>query len=216
VPESVGDYLIVSAGPPVERIVQGSDISQWELRPADLDRLELDDASPVSPSWVGAVPRDLSDTVCLEVLHSTEGTPTATCRPVPASTRPLDLHGAYVPPSLRKSMLTALGVDSLPTEGLVLGRVVDDKGAPISGLRVVPTPPATIVYVAGDGNRVDDKSIETSASGMWISIDAAPRTTWSIAGTVPSPIVPSAIGGRIAGHLTVVELVLGTPTTTQE
>jgi hypothetical protein len=211
VPASIAEYLIVSAGPPVERIVQGSDTSQWELRPADLELLEPDATSSIAPLWTGSVPRELTDTICLEALHRTEGGPTATCRAVPTTARALDLHGAYVPPTLRKDILAALGLDTVPPEGLVLGRVVDGNGAPIEGIKVVPSPMASTVYIDGTGNHIDAASTETSPSGMWVSIDAAPRTLWSVDGPLPSPVTPSAIGGRIAGHLTIVELVIGAP-----
>ena len=215
VSNTIAEYLIVSAGPPFERPIEGSKATQWELRPGDLEQLDPDPSSRIAPTWTGALSRELGKTVCLEVLHRTEGGPTATCRPMPTSPRELDLRGAYVAPPLRKAVLAALGVDSTPAEGLVLGRVVNENGVPVAGVKVAPDNSAHVIYVTSENDRIglDEKIAETGASGMWVSVDAGPHTMWSVASTLPSPVTAQALGGRIAGRLTVVELVLGTPTT---
>jgi hypothetical protein len=207
---ATAEYLILSAGAPVERPGKGTD-TEWELRPGDLAQLVADRTSRQIPAWTGPLPTDLGDTVCLEVLHRTEGAPTATCRSVPPAARSLDLSGAYVSPALRKIVLDALALDALPADGLVLGRVVDRRGEPVEGIAVAPTPPAKIVYIADDGKHIDEAIATTSASGMFVSIDAGPGTTWSAAASGPAPATPAAVGGRIAGHMTIVELVLGDP-----
>jgi hypothetical protein len=204
-------YLILSAGEPAETPIEGG--TQWELVPTALSQLVPDTGGRGDPAWTGVLDPAVEDVICLEVLHRTEGTPTATCRTMPSAVRSLDLSGGYVSPALRGRVLTALGLPALPPEGLVVGRVVDRNGAPVPGVSVSAAPAATAVYISDDGARIDATITETSASGLFVSDDAGPGTTWSVGGSSPAPVPasPPAIGGRIRGHLTVVELVLGEP-----
>jgi hypothetical protein len=207
---TTADYLILSAGEP-EPATAGE--PQWELVPTKLSQLVPETGGRGDPTWTGVLDPAVQGVVCLEVLHRTEGTPTATCRTMPSAVRTLELSGGYVDPALRGRVLTALGLAALPPEGLVVGRVVDRNGAPVPGVSVSAVPAATAVYISDDGARIDASITETSASGLFVSDDAGPGTTWSVGGSSPAPVPAStpAIGARIRGHLTVVELVLGEP-----
>jgi hypothetical protein len=212
VDQATADYLILSAGEPMERLTEDGG-TEWELRPTALSQLVPEAGGRGDPAWTGALDPAVEDVLCLEVLHRTEGTPTATCRSMPSAVRSVELDGGYVPPALRDRVLTAIGLSALPPDGLVVGRVVDRNGAPVPGMSVLASPPASAVYISGDGARIEADLDETSTSGLFVSTDAAFGTLWSVYGNSPAPVPASrpAIGGRIRGHLTVVELVLGEP-----
>lgn len=214
VDQATADYLILSAGEPMETSTEAGG-TQWELLPTALSQLVPDTGSRGDPAWTGVLEPAVEDVICLEVLHRTEGTPTVSCRSMPSAVRSVDLDGGYVPPALRDRVLTAIGLTALPPEGLVVGRVVDRNGAPVPGMSVEASPPATAVYISGDGTRIEAGLDETSVSGLFVSDDAAPSTLWTAIGNSPAPVPASrpAIGGRIRGHLTVVELVVGEPST---
>ena len=118
-----------------------------------------------------------SGDLCTVVLDSgPQVTATATCTTIPtdpARTR-VDLRGILVTTGTLQPLLDAMG-SAFPEAGLVVGRVLDQSGTPMAGVRVIPSA-GTVEYLDEAGTGFTGTA--TSSGGYFISRDAPFGTTW--------------------------------------
>lgn len=186
---------LLEVGTPVAR---GTGFS---MSSSDTSRLTLEPSSGPVRAWSADWSTDSMETgapkvACLSVLErAPETTPSLTCKPLAPGATTLDLPGVLLRRGQLQAVLTALGETSFPTDGLVVGVVVDRGGLAQEGVRVVPSF-GSVRYL--DRNVLVDGA--TTKSGIFVSRDAPFHSAWSAAGT------SGGYGGRVAGHVTVVLL----------
>jgi hypothetical protein len=96
----------------------------------------------------------------------------------------------------------------------VLGLVVDDENEPAAGVTIEVTNGASVLYLSEDLGSVVEGATATTASGMFVSIDAPYAignqvTTWTVDG-LPAVVQPG-YGGQVEAKVTVVLLQLQDP-----
>ena len=209
VPDSLAVNLDVLTGEPLPRTDTTTQTTEYYLDSTDTTSLTQVSFSPV-PSWQGNVATKFVNAACLEVLDPTSAQTTAsvTCKTATSADTSLDLNGIRVAKSTLAEVLTALGDTEFPDQGLVLGMVVDDVGAPAPSITVVPSS-GTVKYLSGDRSSITGQNA-TTTSGIFISTDAPFNTSWGINSI--SQMVTASYGGLINGKLTVVLIELREPT----
>ncbi len=138
---------------------------------------------------------------CIEVLEDVPmATRTLACSDDLKPGR-IDATGIRLKPDKLAEILTALnGNTSFPSEGLVLGIVLDDHLMPVSGATVTTAPAGgTILYLSADRTSFSTTG-STSSNGIFVSTDAPYGTRFSH-GTFAS-----AFGGLVEGKVTLVVL----------
>ncbi len=199
VDRTVADRLDVSVGEP-------SPVGDsFELKPGDTYELDLTDSS--TPAWAAIITDiTLMNVACVEVLESAAGTTAAlTCRAGVASDE-INLPGYFLKKTTLNQILSAIGLASFPVEGgLVVGMVVDENFSPRAG-ETVACNGCTVQYVNLARNGTVNGA--TSASGIFVSTDAAFGTTFSVSSAPgASATVPlNVIGGVVEGKVTIVIL----------
>jgi hypothetical protein len=186
---------------------------RWVLTAGDTEPLVPRLASP-PPTWEAEVVPDWESVVCVETLdRGILASPAVRCAaaPPPPIDRPVLLGGQF----LASQTLVTIGgaVGGLPGAGLVVGRVVDERGEPLAG--------ATVLASDGDPSTLDDGAVlylspdlravvttgATTSSGAFVSLDARFDVAWSALAadgtTGADELVP---GGRIEDKVTVVVL----------
>ncbi|MBA2544734.1 MAG: hypothetical protein H0V17_34135 [Deltaproteobacteria bacterium] len=159
-----------------------------------------------TPAWGAGVDLELQSSACIQALEDgAQTTSSLRCKAVSASDNMLDLPGVRLPKTTLDDILGALALVEFPEEGLTVGIVLDNVGAPASGLTVSSTM-GSVEYI--NASRTGVVTGATSASGIFVSRDAPYGTnfsTFSIEQTV------NAIGGLVDGKVTVVILQFDTP-----
>jgi hypothetical protein len=195
VDKAVADRLSVGVGEP-EPLAD-----TYVLNPADSSELVRNPSS--TPAWSGVLTGvEFMTAACLEVLEDGAQTTTAlTCDPRAVGNKDFDLQGYYVKKTTLAQILSAIGETSFPDQGgLVIGIAVGEDSNPIAG-QPVTCSGCTIQYV--NAARTGLVAGSTSASGVFVSTDAAFGTVFSLP---LSPQQATAVGGIVEGKVTVVVL----------
>jgi hypothetical protein len=195
-PGGTADSLFVWSGEP--RIFDGS----YLLHPTDVVAMHLDDNG--TPHWTAETAQAFDRYACVEVLEDVAQT-VATLHCAPVADLPAELTGYWIRrDALQPILKTAASVlgDQVLDSGLTIGLVVDGSAIGVGGVAVRTSSPARITYLSKDAIGSD----ATFASGIFVSDDAPFGTTFSAPGARP------AIGGVVAGKVTIVVLTVGAPT----
>jgi hypothetical protein len=208
VPPQVGSRLAVAVGEP--RF--DAELLQYVMTNDESVGLIRTFVDP--PLWQGDdLELSLEESVCVQVLEGVvQATATLHCDVIDGDEELLALSGVLVDTALIDEVADALG--GIPDEGLVLGLVVDAENEPTAGATVEVTNGATVLYLSEDHSTVVEGATATTASGMFVSIDAPYAignqvTTWTVDG-LPGVVAPGH-GGQVEAKVTVVLLQLQDP-----
>jgi hypothetical protein len=174
-------------------------------------------------SWSGNVDQLFTTYACLSVLdRAPESTSTVTCKTASVTDDELDFTvtpGVRLKKSSLDQILAALSLSRFPIGGLTIGIVLDQDGFPRGGHVIEPivesgVPTPTIKYLSGDRMSASGTATSTgNGGGVFVSLDAPFgtrfRTSASILGLPPKQV--EALGGRIAGTITIVVLQFQEP-----
>lgn len=191
--------LSVSVGEPVDA---DPDVV---LNPGNVATLERTTANP--PAWAGDIEQLFNEHACVAVLDAeAQSTYTVSCVKADLLDDEVDLLGSRLTKTSLDGILGALGLTSVPVQGLTIG-VVLDRGQPVGGL-VVSAPGATVEYLSSNRTSVGGSSTTPGArGGVFVSRDAPFGTVFT---TSRLAATASGIGGRIANKVTIVVLDVGT------
>ncbi len=174
----------------------------YVLNPVDEIELKLVDHS-TPPSWTAKVDQMFSKYICLDVLEfGAEVTPVLQCTTVDDGSQ-VDLRGIRLNRSELRNVVQALNnanITSFPDDGLTIGIVLDQASAGAADYVVDTGQQGTVTYLAGPTTLGGSK---TSKTGIFVSTDAPFGTRFTTTGERPTR---SAIGGKVAGKVTVVIL----------
>jgi hypothetical protein len=163
-----------------------------------------------SATWSDTIENPmLVGSYCIEVLEDVPmATRTLTCSDdTDAIKSRIDASGIRLKPDKLAEILTALnGNTSFPSEGLVLGIVLDDHLMPVEGATIKPSK-GSVLYLSADRTSFSDTG-PTSANGIFVSTDAPYKTTFD---WVNHDGV-RGFGGLVEGKVTIVVLQESTPT----
>lgn len=168
--------------------------------------IEGSDTIPLSPelgpipSFSGQTERVLADvcSVLLELLP--QSTASVTCERLPEGADQIDVRGVLVSVDTLEQVLAAMGADTFPPEGLVVGRVVDHTGAPLPKVTVMPSA-GTVEYLSADRSILIGN--DTTASGLFIARDVPFGSTWTAVHNVDGRREQgSIVGGLVDSKVT--------------
>ncbi|MDQ3334839.1 MAG: hypothetical protein M4D80_06750 [Myxococcota bacterium] len=188
-----GSQLTVSVGEPS---LAGAD-TVHSLKGEDARALAMTVEGFV-PIWKSSVDLTFNEVACVQVLEdSAQATTSVKCSRdnIPPMNNMLGLRGISLPKATLDQILAALPLAQFPANGMTVGIVVDSLFNPVAG-QVVSAPGATIRYL--NASRTSFNGTSTSASGVFVSLDAEFKTRFSVPGA------PEEIGGRIQDKVTVV------------
>lgn len=191
--------------------------TEYELNPSDLEPLSRETALP--PSWRGDTGL-FTQYACLSVLDDTpQSTTTLTCQTASVLDEILDFTsrpGVRLTKQTLDEILAALSLAQFPAEGLTIGIVLDVNGNPRQGIKVEtmssePMITPTIRYLSSDRTTVDGTVTSSGQRGaVFVSTDAPFGTVFSAKVEPPFQQV-EALGGRVAGKVTIVVLQFSDP-----
>ncbi|HKE16949.1 MAG TPA: hypothetical protein VKB80_18880 [Kofleriaceae bacterium] len=170
--------LTVGVAPP--RQVPGFPTSQVVIDRDDT--IDLDREDGAVPTFAAELDEPLDGTRCTVVLDSApaESTSDVVCYDVDGEANPLEVPGVLVPKERLDAIMGALALDDFPSEGLVVGRVVDHTGIPLAGVAVTPDVPGgadAVEYLSADLTAVEGPV--TSTSGFFASRTVPFGTRWT-------------------------------------
>jgi len=140
------------------------------------DTIPLEPVAGPTPIFSGETDKVFEE-VCSVLLElSPQSTASVTCRRLAADIEEIDVRGVLVSVDTLDQVLAAMGEDSFPPEGLVVGRVVDHTGAPLSNVIVMPSA-GSVDYLSADRSILIGN--DTSASGLFIARDVPFGATWT-------------------------------------
>lgn len=140
------------------------------------DTIPLDPVLGPIPSFIGETDH-VPETACSVLLELTpQSVASVTCQRLSAEVEEIDVRGVLVAVETLDQMLAAMGAEAFPPEGLVVGRVVDHTGAPLSNVKVMPSE-GTVEYLSADRSTLFGN--DTSANGLFIARDVPFDATWS-------------------------------------
>jgi hypothetical protein len=195
---NAGSRLSVAIGEPT---LKGA-AAVHSLEPADTRPLDMEPIGQAAIWEQGSIDLDFVDVGCVQVLEDgAQNTATLTCddNRFPPIMPMLDMRAFWLSKPSLDQVLAALGLAQFPPSGLTIGIVVDDLGVPIAGETVTASPSGTIRYLSADRTSVGGS--QTTASGMFVSLDAGLPTAFSVAGGIGE-----RTGGRVQGKVTLVVL----------
>ncbi|HEU0037239.1 MAG TPA: hypothetical protein VFQ53_41800 [Kofleriaceae bacterium] len=171
--------------------------TEFELNPAQsraLDRVP----GVVPPQWSADVDLMFDSSACVQVLEDApQSTTVVTCETLSPPITSVDIAGVRVTRESLQQLLTALGLAAFPEAGMTIGIVLDNNLKPAQGYTVTSTQ-GTVQYLNGTRTGLATGT-KTTASGMFVSLDAPYGTFFDAALTVP---LGQQIGGRLLGKLT--------------
>jgi hypothetical protein len=198
---TVANSLTLLVGEPVSTNISG----EYVLNPSATIPLQRTQTQP--SAW--SVPINMptfTSAACLEVLEdSQEITPYLTCKSFMPGQKTLDFTGIRVSQTTHDQVLAAMGLSRIPINGLVLGITVDNAGAPLAGMNVVPTS-GTVEYLTADRKALQTGT--TSVAGIFLSTDATFGTSFTAHGASMLQTSLPGFGGVVDGKVTVVVLQL--------
>lgn len=202
----VAAELLVSVGEP--RYVANRDHHEWSpLKALDLEAEAP--PGPADPRWGEAVEvLAIEDSLCVQVIGG-QGTNTATvrCVRIAPAARKLELTGTWLPRPRLAQILAGLGLTEPPAQGMTIGVLLDEKGAPAAGYQIRTSPDSLVQYLTPAGQVVPGGTATTS-TGLFVSM-AAPYGTDFRASQGEQQPRALGIGGRVQGKVTIVVLQLG-------
>lgn len=163
---------------------------------ADLP-LNNEGATPVYQATMKSPFDTLACTVTLE--DAAQATAAATCETVDPS-EDVELGGLLVRKEIVDAVLAALG-ESFPSDGLVIGRVVNESFQPTAGVSVT-VPQGTVQYLSSDLLTLSGGL--TTSSGYFISKDVPFGSIWSAFHSDGRRHSEAPIGGLIRGKVSAV------------
>jgi hypothetical protein len=212
VPSTFSTRLEVSIAEPTFNQVT----EEWFISQSDLVDLMVTALLP-ELTWEVDYPFNFGRTACLQVLSNDIGA-AATIRCYPAAAadlanNQLDAEGTFLAEATLDKIQQALGGGPLPSQGLVVGQVLDMNGNPAEGATVSPSF-GTVQYLSPDLTSTDGLTA-TSASGAFVSTDApfegdAGETNFWNANRGDEFTPDEVIGGRVNDKVAIVILRLGT------
>ncbi len=192
VTEDKAPSLKVRIGQPVP--VDGNP-NNFQIVPAETFELGLIEGTPplwrendveITPEFDFAEDED----VCV-IVTDFFSQPAATCTKITAadvSAMKLQLQGYMVDAETWDTIKNAIGLSDIPSDGLIIGRVVKTSMEPLANVVVTTDPPPILWYINEDLTGVTDSVgvplTKTSKSGYFVAHGAgAPfRTTWDATG----------------------------------
>jgi hypothetical protein len=202
--EQVGSVAVSVVEP--ETITVGS-ATVWTINAADATRLAFV-PGPV-PTFAAFINRALGEELCTLVIEpAPQATSALVCEPGEVSDTMRDVHGVLVPRETLDAVLELVGGE-FPTDGLLIGRVIDHTDAPLAGVVVTPTT-GNVAYLSSD--RASVIGSETSSSGFFLSLDTPYGTGFTARHTGDGRREDGAPrAGLIRGQLTVLVIRMASP-----
>ncbi|MDQ3370408.1 MAG: hypothetical protein M3680_33730 [Myxococcota bacterium] len=168
------------------------------LNPGETRKLDLTVVGIV-PIWRANVDLRFTSLACVQVLeNSAQATAALSCiADVAPPTTSFTVPSIQFPKATLDQVLAALQLPQFPANGLTVGIVVDDDlYNPVAG-ETVNLGMGTVRYLSADRSTTIPGT-QTSASGMFVSLDAPFGTGFSVDGG------REVIGGQVQGRVTVV------------
>jgi hypothetical protein len=195
---TLADQLTVSVGEPQPVVGMAT---EYVLNPTSTRALPRTIVQPI-PTWGADVDLMLQSSACLDVLEDVaQATASLACVPYTPGTPSVELVGYRLAKPTLDQILAALRLTSFPSQGLVVGIVLDYFGNPAVGYEVRPPlgSPATVEYLSADRTAIIAGM--TSMNGIFLSRDAPYLTTFqthNMAGQVAT-----GYGGLVDGKVTI-------------
>lgn len=128
------------------------------------------------PTFTGETDRPLEEACSVLLELSPQSTASVTCRAVPSGAEEIEVRGVLVSVATLEEVLAAMGLDSFPAAGLVIGRVVDHTGAPLANVTVSPSE-GTVEYLSADRSTL--VAGDTTVSGLFVARDVPFGAGWT-------------------------------------
>lgn len=186
-------------------IVPDMEGGSFSILTSDQTRSLVLDNDGVAPVYVGSVDKRFGIDGKLACATTFEGaglsTTTVSCEEVADGPEDLTLNPFFIRSETVSSALNALGLTEFPTEGLVIGRVVNQGLSPTSGVAVTPSE-GNVIYLSEDLS--DITPTLTSASGYFIALDVPAGATWTASSIDGRRHIGSPRGGLVQGKVSAV------------
>jgi hypothetical protein len=202
VQSSLADNLEVAIGEPHPVT---DTVTHYQLAPANEKPLTRTSAISV-PTWTGSVTEPFMSQ-CLEVLEDTAGATTSVrCQSYDAPPSAIDATGTRISKDSLAEIVQALGLIEFPSNGLVIGVVLDSLGDPIPNVQVTTSrddaiDPGGVVYLSADRHSV--VTTTTSSNGIFMSQNTPYGTAFHASNMLQST---TSFGGLIDGKVNIVIL----------
>lgn len=182
----------------------------YELGLSNLSELDVDLDGSVE--WNNAIPLPNildGDLVCSATLEfGPQTTPTVTCENATVDIGEsgeedvLEVSPLYLSVDVLSKILDALGIESFPEDGLVVGRVVTEAYFPLSGVEVIPSDGSTVLYLNEDLSLAGPG--QTSDSAFFVSTSTVYGARWTARSSSGTTQTGQPRGGQIRGTVSAV------------
>lgn len=176
--------------------------SFFVLEQEDLSELDLDIDGP-TPLYEGAIPLpfiDAGELVCSAVREDlAQATTNVFCEEIDPSREDLALSPLLLSKDILDAILDALGLESFPETGILIGRVVDEGFSPISGVAVTPSDAASVLYLNDDLSAASQGL--SSNSAFFVSTDVTFGSSWTASAFDGRRHSGSPRGGLVQGKV---------------
>lgn len=193
----VADRMELRVGEPRSRLVDNQ--VQFYFAPDSTKPLaRVPDT--IQPSWLSEVSLYFTDAACVEAHEDTaQATTTITCKAAEPDDTELDLPAVRLSRDTLDDVLRARAPSKpFPSEGLVIGKVVDRAGRPVKDVTVRVSDLSPVLYLSAARDQLVEGA--TSDNGIFVSFDAGFLSSWTAAGTT------GGYGGRVHNRVTIVIL----------
>ncbi len=188
---------------------------EWVITPTDTYQMALSQPTSIPPLWNRDNVPAFTQHACVLVAQDLPQPSTAvscTNDLTLENDGRLDLSGLMLPESLLDQLLSAANIAALPSEGIVVGRVVDSVGAPLAGVTVKPNPDNNVNILYVDASRTSVSPLgPTSADGFFLSRDAPFDTVWEATDTDGRVQAGDFRAGLVSGKVSVVVIKMTEP-----
>ncbi len=179
--------------------VPGAPDSGFELKLANLFELILDLDGP-APIWRNAIPLPSLDLICSTTLERIpRATTSVTCEEVDGANEGLTVAPILLDTDVLEDILDALGHETFPEQGILIGRVVDEVSQPMAGVVVTPSDGTSVLYLNEDLT-VAAPGL-TSDSAFFVSTEVAFGADWTAMSFGGERHKGSPRGGLIRGSV---------------
>jgi hypothetical protein len=122
---------------------------------------------------------DLEPALCARVREEVpQAVAAVTCTTIDPDAADLRLRAHHLPKEVLDRILAAMALgDNFPQTGLVVGRVVDENDAGLSGVTVALSGSGTVEYL--DASRTGVNAVHTAEHGYFVSRNAPFNTIWT-------------------------------------